>query len=65
PICRHEPEFFAVPDTHDSVTMIALGHSGNLEPLPDALREKELAPRTRKPLEEIVFGGSLDEPFFQ
>jgi len=54
-----------VPDTHDSVTMIALGHSGNLEPLPDALREKELAPRTRKPLEEIVFGGSLDEPFFQ
>ncbi len=58
-------ELFAVPNTHDPVTMLALGHPGDPESLPEALREKELAPRTRKPLDEIVFGGSLGDSFFR
>ena len=58
-------ELFAVPDTHDPVTMIALGHPGDPESLPEALREKELASSTRKPLDEIVLGDSFDKPFFQ
>ena len=58
-------ELFAVPDTHDPVTMLALGYPGDPESLPDSLREKELAPRTRKSLDEIAFGGTLGESFFR
>ena len=58
-------ELFAVPDTHDPVTMLALGYPGDPESLPDTLREKELAPRTRKSLDEIAFGGTLGESFFR
>jgi len=58
-------ELFAVPDTHDPVTMLALGYPGDPESLPDTLREKELAPRTRKSLNEIAFGGTLGESFFR
>ena len=58
-------ESFALPDTHDPVTMLALGYPGDPESLTENLREKELAPRTRKSLEEIVFGGKLGESFFR
>ena len=58
-------ELFAVPNTHDPVTMLALGYPGDPESLPDTLREKELAPRTRKSLDEIAFGGTLGESFFR
>ena len=58
-------ELFAVPDTHDPVTMLALGYPGDPESLPDTLREKELAPRTRKSLNEIAFGGTLGKSFFR
>lgn len=58
-------ERFVVPDTHEPITMLALGHPGDPESLPDELRERELAPRTRKPLDEIAFGGSLGDPLFR
>ena len=32
-----------------------------MKAIPEEVREKELAPRTRKPLNEIVFAGSLQE----
>ena len=47
-----------IPEGYEPITMIALGYPGTLDQLPEALRERELAPRTRKPLDEFVFEGS-------
>jgi nitroreductase len=45
----------AIPDEVRVVVVVALGHPGRLEDLDERTREKELRPRTRKPLTEIVF----------
>lgn len=50
-------ELFNIPDGYEPVAMMALGYLGDSETLPDQLRERELAPRTRKPLKEFVFTG--------
>ena len=34
-----------------------IGYAGDPQALPDVLRERELAPRTRKPLQEFVMSG--------
>lgn len=52
-----------VPDGHEPLTMAAVGHPGDPASLPEALRARELAPRSRRPLESFVFGGSWGEPF--
>lgn len=49
---------FAVPEDHTPVTVIAIGGPGQAESLPENLRVRELAERTRKPLASFVFGGS-------
>jgi len=48
---------FAIPRDWEPVAGIALGYPGDPESLPDKLRERELAPRTRKPLSEFVMTG--------
>lgn len=48
---------FLIPADHACMAMIAVGHSGSVEALPDALRERELASRERKPLASIAFEG--------
>ncbi|MDS4032130.1 MAG: nitroreductase family protein [Candidatus Contendobacter sp.] len=48
---------FNIPADHVCLAMIAVGHPGPVEALPDALRERELAPRERKLLEHFVFEG--------
>lgn len=50
-------EAFAVPEGWEPVAMIAIGYPGSPDDLPGPLREREIAPRSRKPLMEIVFGG--------
>ena len=50
-------ELYQIPDSHEPVTGLALGYPGNPEQLPDKLRQRELAPRTRKPIGEFVFAG--------
>lgn len=50
-------EVFALPEGWEPVVMIAIGEVGSPENLPDSLRAGETAPRTRKPLAEIAFGG--------
>ncbi len=50
-------ELYAIPETHEPVVMLAIGYRGSADALPEALRQKEQASRTRKPLEEFVFTG--------
>lgn len=57
-----EPEkvraVYALPEGTEAVTGVALGYAGEPDSLPEKLRAAELAPRTRRPLEEFVFTGS-------
>jgi nitroreductase len=49
-------EVLSIPrDAYEALTMIALGYPGNPEGLPEGLRERELAPRERQPLQSMVF----------
>jgi nitroreductase len=48
---------FAIPAEYDIAAVFTIGYPGDLDKLPDALRERELAPRVRKPLTEFVFEG--------
>ena len=48
---------FAMPDGYEPVAVLALGYLGDPETLPEDLRARETALRTRKPLEEFVFSG--------
>jgi nitroreductase len=51
-------ELFSIPEGHEPVAAIALGYKGDPSHLPEKLYQRELAPRTRKPLEKFVFSGS-------
>ncbi len=46
---------YAVPDTYEPLTALAIGYAGDPSALPDEIRERELAPRSRKSLPEMVF----------
>jgi nitroreductase len=48
-------EQFNIPEGYEPVAAIAVGYQGEPESLPEDLRERELAERTRRPLESFVF----------
>lgn len=48
---------FAIPEGYTSMAMIAVGYRANPDVLEDDYRERELAPRRRKPLETRFFEG--------
>ena len=54
-------EAFAIPAGFQPVTVTAIGGIGDVERLDPGLREREVAPRTRKPLGEIVFSDAWGE----
>ena len=51
-------DVFDIPEDYDAVTAIALGYPGDPNTLPDVYRERESAPRTRKPLKDFVYGAT-------
>lgn len=53
---------FSIPDGYEPVAAIALGYLAQPETLPETLYQREIAPRTRKPLENFVFTGSWGQP---
>jgi nitroreductase len=53
---------FGIPSGYDPVAMMAIGYLGDPQTLPAALQDRELAPRTRKPMTEFVFTGGWDRP---
>jgi nitroreductase len=48
-------EAFAVPLLFEPGVVIAVGYRGDADVLPDELRAREIGPRTRRPLDELVF----------
>lgn len=50
---------FEVPEGYEVIAGIAIGYLGDPESLPEEFREKEKAPRTRKPLSDFLFGGTF------
>jgi nitroreductase len=51
-------EVFRIPEGVQPLTGLAIGYAADPDTLPEKLRERDLAPRTRKPLAEFVFGGA-------
>lgn len=54
---------FAIPANHVCLAMIAVGHPGPVEALPEELRHNERAPRRRKALADFVFDGQWKREF--
>ncbi len=50
-------ELYRIPDGFKPLTGLAVGYLGDPDALPEEYRERDLAPRQRKPLTEFVFGG--------
>ena len=46
---------FAIPDDFEPAAAVAIGHLGDAHTLAAQFRDAELAPRQRKPLDEIVY----------
>ncbi len=55
-------EIYGIPEGFEAWTALAIGYKGDPMSLPDQLRERELAPRQRKPLREFVFSGKWENP---
>jgi nitroreductase len=53
---------FAVPETHEVVVAMALGHLGDAARADDALSARDTGVRSRKPLEELLVGDRWGEP---
>lgn len=56
-------EIYGIPDEYQTIAAIALGYPGDHGALPEAIRQRDEAPRVRKPLPEIAFTGRWGEPF--
>lgn len=50
-------EVYQIPEGYEAVAGIAIGYPADPATLPEPQRQRELAPRTRKPLESFVFTG--------
>ena len=51
-----------IPSGFEPVAMIAVGYPGDPAVLPDYLRERELKPRERQPIQDFVFSSSWGRP---
>ncbi len=49
-------EVYRIPDGVQPLTALAIGYAADPDTLPEKLRERDLAARSRKPLAEFVFG---------
>lgn len=50
-----------VPETHHIGSVMAIGYWGDPNSLPETIKDRELAPRTRYPLEKFVFEGTFGQ----
>jgi len=50
-------QVFEIPEDWEPIAAMAIGYPGDPNSLPQKLRDREVAPRTRKPLTEFVMSG--------
>jgi len=55
-------ELYKIPAHAEAWTAMAIGYKADADELPEALRERDLAPRKRKPAAQFVFTGSWGQP---
>ena len=55
-------ELFHIPTGFEPIAAFVIGYPGDAQHLPENLREREVAPRTRKPLSELVMTGNWGNP---
>ncbi len=55
-------EVYQIPEHSEAWTAMAIGYKGDPAKLPDVLKERDLAPRQRKPLSQFVFTGKWGHP---
>jgi nitroreductase len=55
-------EVFHIPRGWEPISVFAIGYPGDHNSLPDKLRERELGPRTRKPISQFVMAGDWGHP---
>ena len=53
---------FKVPERYQILPMVAVGYQAPVDTLTDELKEREVAPRSRKALGELFFNGTWDTP---
>jgi nitroreductase len=51
-------EVFGIPAGWEPIAAMAIGYPGDPDSLPQPLRDREVAPRTRKPISAFVMSGS-------
>ncbi|TWT74292.1 nitroreductase family protein [Allorhodopirellula solitaria] len=52
---------FNIPDDAEAKTALAIGYAPPVDAVPEEVRERDLQPRSRKPLQEFVFGDKWGE----
>ncbi len=55
-------EVLHIPKGWEPIAAFAIGYAGDPDSLSDVLRQRELAPRSRKPISEFVMSGKWGEP---
>ena len=55
-------EVYQIPKHSEAWTAIAIGYKADPAKLPDALKQRDLTPRQRKPLSQFVFSGKWGHP---
>jgi len=50
-------ELYQIPVGQEPLAILAIGYPGEVSDLPERLRARETAPRSRKPLSDIAFSG--------
>ena len=56
-------DIFQIPDHYEAWTAMAIGYKADPANLSEALKERDLSPRQRKPMSEFVFSGQWQKPF--
>ncbi len=55
-------EVFQIPEHYEAWTAMAIGYKADPAKLPETLKERDLTPRERKPLNQFVFSGKWGQP---
>ncbi|MDJ0845623.1 nitroreductase family protein [Crocosphaera sp.] len=55
---------YNIPQDYEPIAAIAVGYPGNINQLDEDLKQRELSPRSRKPLTDFVFRGNWGQPYF-